>query len=509
MDKRAVAGKVYLVGAGPGDPGLLTLKGRRCLEDADVVVYDYLVSRGVLDYTRAGAQMIYVGKRSGGSVVKQEEVNRLIVDCARDGKVVVRLKGGDPFVLGRGGEEAAALAAAGIDFEVVPGVTSAVAVPAYAGIPVTHRDLSSAVTIVTGHKEVWEGAARIDWQGLARGLGTVVFLMGTRQLRHNMARLLDHGLSPGTPVALVRGGTGPDQETLEGTAADIADRAEARGFEPPAVVVVGDVVRLRGRLRWFETKPLFGRRVLVTRARHQARAFADLLESQGATVILLPTIEIKPPEDYGPLDRALAGIEDYDWVVFTSVNGVGSFCGRLDAAGKDLRGLGGARIAAIGPETARALRTAHLKADALPTQYRAEALLPALGDVRGLRILLPRAAGAREVLPEELRRKGAEVDDVPAYRTGLPQGAAPELRALLAEGKIDLVTFTSPSTVRHFVTMSGGGSTRDLLGKTAVGCIGPVTAEAARARGLEVHVQPEEYAVAALTRAIVEHFTAR
>ncbi|MBI3304333.1 MAG: uroporphyrinogen-III C-methyltransferase [Deltaproteobacteria bacterium] len=499
-------GKVYLVGAGPGDPGLLTLKGKRCLEEAEVVIYDYLVDSRILAYAHPKAELIYVGKRGGGEAVTQEEINRLLLAKASAGKTVVRLKGGDPFLFGRGGEEAEEIAAAGIELEVVPGVTSAIAVPAYAGIPLTHRDYSSAVAIVTGHKEVWETSPRLNWDKLATACGTLVFLMGTRQLRNNMARLVSHGLSPETPVAVVRWGTKAEQEVLEGTVGTIADLAAAQHFQPPAVVVVGEVVRLRQRLKWFETEPLFGRRVVVTRAYDQAGVFAELLEQQGAEAIRFPTIETVPPQCYAPLDAAIRQIERYDWLIFTSVNGVIHFCQRLDAVGKDLRSLGAVRIAAIGPETAKAVKTLHLKVDAVPAEYQAEALLPVLDEVRGKKILLPRATGAREVLPQELRRRGATVDEVPAYRTVRPQERVEELRALLEEGRIDLVTFTSSSTVRNFVAMLGDGKTQELLGQTLIGCIGPVTADTVRSFGLKVGIQPKEYTIPAFAGAIVEHF---
>ncbi len=502
-------GKIYLVGAGPGDPGLLTLKGRRCLEEAEVVIYDYLVDPRILDFAHPKAELIYVGKRGRGEATSQEAINRLLLAKAKEGKTLVRLKGGDPFLFGRGGEEAEALAAEGLDFEIVPGVTSALAVPAYAGIPLTHRDHASSVAIVTGHKEVWEDTPRIHWEQLATACGTLVFLMGTRQLRTNMARLIHHGLSPQTPVALIRWGTKAEQEVLEGTAGTIADLAREHRFEPPAVIVVGEVVRLRQRLRWFEKKPLFGRRILITRARSQAATFAELLERQGAEALTFPTIEIVPPDDYAPLDRAVAEIESYHWLIFTSVNGVQAFCERLDALGKDLRSLSSIRIAAIGPQTAKAIRNLHLRVEVMPQEYRAEALLPLLQDVQGQKILLPRAAQAREVLPQELRKRGALVDEVPAYRTVCPQGKAQELRTYLQEGKLDLVTFTSSSTVRHLVAMLGEEEAPKLLSRVSIGCIGPVTADTVRSLGLKIDIQPSQYTLSAFAQAIVEYFSPR
>ncbi len=502
------SGKVYLVGAGPGDPGLLTLKGKRCLEEADVVIYDYLVDHRILTYTRREAELVYVGKKSGGDAIAQTDINRLMVDHAAKGQVVVRLKGGDPFLFGRGGEEAEALAAAGVPFEIVPGVTSAIAVPAYAGIPVSHREYASAVAIVSGHKEVWEHAPHLNWATLAGVGGTLVFLMGTRQLRNNMRRLMNHGLPASTPVAVIRLGTRPEQAVLTGTVGTIADVVAERGFEPPTVVVVGDVVRLREKLQWFETKPLFGRRIVVTRPRTQAQEFVDLLEQQGADVIQFPTIETVPLPSYAQLDAALETLSAYHWLMFTSVNGVQYFFARLRARQQDVRSLGAIRIAAIGPATARAIQALYLRVDAIPTEYRAEALVPVLGNVQGQRILLPRAARAREVLPQDLRALGAQVDEIAVYQTvPPPQANVEELRALLRAGHIDCVTFTSSSTVRNFMALFADNAERTLLSKTTIGCIGPVTAETVREYGLEVTVQPTTYTIPAFAEAIAAHFS--
>jgi uroporphyrinogen III methyltransferase/synthase len=501
-------GKVYLIGAGPGDPGLLTLKGRRCLEEADVVIYDYLVDPRLLVYAQPQAELLYVGKKSGGDSIPQAEINRLIVVHAEKGHVVARLKGGDPFLFGRGGEEAEELVAAGIPFEVVPGVTSALAVPAYAGIPVSHREYASAVAIVSGHKEVWENAPHLNWATLAGVGGTLIFLMGTRQLRNNMQRLINHGLPASTPVALIRWGTRPDQEVLSATVGTIANLAAERDFAPPAIAVVGDVVRLRERLRWFDTKPLFGRRIVITRPRAQAGRFAALLEQHGAEVIQFPTIETVPLESYEKLDAALDNLSRYHWLIFTSVNGVQYFFARLQARRQDIRSLGNARIATIGPETARAVEALYLRVEAIPEEYRAEALPTVLGNVKGQRILLPRAAVARAVLPDELRALGAQVDEIAVYRTVRPQtDKTEELRGLLKEGKIDLVTFTSSSTVRNFVAMFPEEVPAVVLEKTRLGCIGPITADTVREFSLEVAVQPGTYTIPAFAEAIVEYFS--
>ncbi len=502
-------GKVYLVGAGPGDPGLLTRKGQRCLEEADVVIYDYLVDTRLLDFTRPEATLVDAGKRGGDSTASQKTINQLMIEHASQGKVVTRLKGGDPVLFGRGGEEAEELVAANVSFEIVPGVTSALAVPAYAGIPLTHRDYASAVAIVSGHKEVWDNAPHLNWATLAGVGGTLVFLMGTRQLRNNMQRLLQFGLPAETPIALIRWGTKADQEVLTGTVGTIADQAAERGFEPPAVIVVGDVVRLRERLQWFESKPLFGKRIVVTRPRAQASRFADLLEQHGAEVFRFPTIETVRMDSYAALDVALDTVTSYDWLIFTSVNGVRYFFGRLQERQLDIRSLGSVRIAAIGPETARAIEARHLRIDAMPQEYRAEALIEVLGVQKAQRILLPRAAEARAILPQELRAIGAHVDEIATYRTiqpSQPKNRDDRFRSLLQADHIDLLTFTSSSTVRNFVVSFPGEDVSALLGKTRIGCIGPITAATAQEYGLTVTIQPHDYTIPAFAEAIVEYY---
>lgn len=497
------SGIVSLVGAGPGAPGLITLDGVRRLERADVVVYDYLANPRLLDHAPAEAERILVGKHGGGQRVEQAVITALLIDHARQGRAVVRLKGGDPFVFGRGGEEAEALAAAGIPFEIVPGVTSAVAVPAYAGIPLTHRDLASSFTVLTGYEYPDKSELAVHWDAVAQRGNTLVFLMTTRQLRANMARLLAHGVAPDTPAALIRWGTTADQQVIEGTVATIADRTEAAHVQPPAIAVVGQVVRLRERLRWVERMPLFGHRIVVTRPRAQAGGLIDALSADGAEVIPCPTIEIVPPPSWEPVDAALDRIATYDWIVLTSVNGVRAFFDRLCARRQDIRRLHRARIAAVGPETAAALAAHGILVDVVPGEFRAEGVAAALAEsgVAGARILLPRAGGAREILPQMLRQAGAAVDEVVTYQSARPRALPPELPALLAERAIDLVTFTSSSTVRHFVELAGAAA------RTApAACIGPITAETARTAGLNVVVEPRVYTVAALRDAILEHF---
>lgn len=507
---KAKKGKVYLVGSGPGDPGLLTLKGKECIEKADVVVYDYLANRVFLEYARKGAELIYVGKEGGRHTMSQDNINSLIVSKAHQGLNVVRLKGGDPFIFGRGGEEALELVKAGISFEVVPGVTSAIAVPAYAGIPLTHRDFTATVAFITGHEDPAKETSGIAWDKLATGIGTLVFLMGVGNLPKIAASLMEHGRSSDTPVAVIRAGTVPGQRTITGSLGNIADKAQKENIKPPAIIVVGDVVSLRKELNWFEERPLFGKRIVVTRAREQASDFVACLSELGAECVEFPTIEVIPPPSWKDLDRAIGNLETYQWLVFTSVNGVKYFFERLEDSGQDVRDLKGIRIAAIGPKTADAIREKGVNADLVPEEYRAEAVVEAFRKhrVAGSRILLPRAAEAREVLPQELERMGAAVEVVEAYRTVKPEGDKDEIRAMLVKGDIHMVTFTSSSTVNNFMEMFEGESDQLLkwMEKVTVACIGPVTAKTAEQRGLSVQITPSDYTIEALAKAIVDYF---
>ncbi len=503
-------GKVYLVGSGPGDPGLLTLKGKECIEKADVVVYDYLANRVFLEYARKGAELIYVGKEGGRHTMSQDNINSLIVSKAHQGLNVVRLKGGDPFIFGRGGEEALELVKAGISFEVVPGVTSAIAVPAYAGIPLTHRDFTATVAFITGHEDPAKETSGIAWDKLATGIGTLVFLMGVGNLPKIAASLMEHGRSSDTPVAVIRAGTVPGQRTITGSLGNIADKAQKENIKPPAIIVVGDVVSLRKELNWFEERPLFGKRIVVTRAREQASDFVACLSELGAECVEFPTIEVIPPPSWKDLDRAIGNLETYQGLVFTRVNGVKYFFERLEDSGQDVRDLKGIRIAAIGPKTADAIREKGVNADLVPEEYRAEAVVEAFRKhrVAGSRILLPRAAEAREVLPQELERMGAAVEVVEAYRTVKPEGDKDEIRAMLVKGDIHMVTFTSSSTVNNFMEMFEGESDQLLkwMEKVTVACIGPVTAKTAEQRGLSVQITPSDYTIEALAKAIVDYF---
>jgi uroporphyrinogen III methyltransferase / synthase len=507
----AGSGKVSLVGAGPGDPGLLTLHGKRCLEGADVVVYDNLSNPDLLGFTRPDCEVIFTGKHGTGVRLTQERISALVIARARAGRWVVRLKGGDPFVFGRGGEEAEECVRAGVAFEIVPGVTAAVAAPAYAGIPLTHRDYASVVSFVTGHEAEGDRPASVPWTALARQGGTLVLYMSVLQLAANLRSLITAGLAPDTPAAAIRWGTTPRQRVLRGTAATLPALAAAANLRPPALVVLGAVVDLADRLAWFERRPLFGRRIVVTRPRRQVQAFAALLEAAGAEVIALPTIAPEPPASFAAFDAALGELGRYAWLVLTSPHGVEVFFDRLRSLGRDVRELAGVQIAAIGPATAAGVAARGLNVALTPAEFRAEAVADALtaGGITGRRVLLARAAGARTVLPERLRAAGAIVDDVATYCTVLPAEAAAAPALFAGDARPDLITFTSSSTVTNFARLFPSHDVKTVLSGVAVGCIGPVTAATARELGLVVDVEPAEYTVPAFAAAIVEHLRAR
>jgi uroporphyrinogen III methyltransferase/synthase len=504
----AQQGRVYLVGAGPGDPALATIKAVACLQQAEVIIYDYLASDKLLEFAPPQAERIYVGKKAGDHAMSQEQINALLVEKGRS-SVVVRLKGGDPFIFGRGGEEALALREAGVRFEVVPGVTSAIAVPSYAGIPLTHRGLSASVAFVTGHEMPGKEKSDIHWDRLATSVGTLVFLMGVKNLEFIASQLIAHGRAAETPVAVIRWGTTAEQQTVVGTLGNIAGIAEATGLKPPAIIVVGEVAGLRQHLNWFEERPLFGKTVVVTRAREQASDFRLLLEEQGAQCLEFPTIEVIPPANWGPVDQAIQNLDHYDWVIFTSINGVRFFFQRLQEKGEDVRALRGIKVGAIGPKTAAGLEERGLRLDFVPEEYRAEAVIDGLGadEVRGKRFLLPRAAKAREILPEKIEEMGGRIDVVTVYETIRPTGKREEVRDLLKKGVISCITFTSSSTVQNFAEMFPEDDLPSLVEKASIACIGPITAQTAREHGLEVNIMPEEYTTEALTAEVVEYFS--
>lgn len=493
--------RVYLVGAGPGDPGLITLRGLRCLERADVVLYDRLVDQSILDHAPEQAERIYVGKRTASHTVPQDEINRLMVEHVRAGRVVVRLKGGDPFVFGRGGEEGRVLYQAGIPFEVVPGISSELAVPAYAGIPLTLRGVTSHCTLVTGHEDPLKDTARLDWDKLASGVGTLVIFMGVKNLPHIVANLMERGRPGSTPVALIRHGTLATQQTVVGTLDDIVDRVSSAGLRPPALIVVGEVVRRREELKWFEERPLFGRRVVVTRPRHQAAGQIELIRDLGARPILFPTIRVEPVLHSEQIEGMLCSVSDYELVVFTSANGVGCFFDRLNEASLDVRALGEATVAAIGPKTASACRARGLIPDVVPDEYVAEALLDALDTRRleGIRVLIPRAREAREILPRSLQEAGARVDVIPMYDTLPVKHESAQVREAL---EADYVTFTSSSTVRNFAALVRAEAGEETLGSVRAAAIGPVTARTLREEGMEPVVEAREFTIEGLMAAL-------
>jgi uroporphyrinogen III methyltransferase/synthase len=488
--------KVYLVGAGPGDPDLITWKGRKLLAVADSVLYDHLANEHLLELTRKDCERIYVGKKKAVRAYPQEEICAMMIDRARRGLTVVRLKGGDPFIFGRGGEELEALVDAGIQFEVVPGVTSPLGIAAYSGVPLTHRAHTKLVTFVTGHD-----VAGIDWSKAGQS-ETLVIFMGIASIREIAREIMKHGRAADTPAIAVRWGTRPDQETVSGTLATIADQIDNAQLKPPATVIIGEVVALHDRFNWFEKLPLFGQKIVVTRAPNQASEFSERLRGLGADAIELPVISIQPPEDPAPLDQAIGNLASYDWLIFTSVNGVRFFTERLDHSAHDLRSLK-ARICAIGPATRRAVEDLHLKVDLMPEEYVAESLLKAFAGekIAGQRILLPRAAVARDLIPKELTKLGAQVDVVEAYRNMTPEDAVSRAREIFAASKKpDWVTFTSSSTVNNLLAAAG----REALEGVRIASIGPVTSETARAQGLKVDVEAKQYTLDGLIRALLE-----
>jgi uroporphyrinogen III methyltransferase/synthase len=498
-------GRVYLVGAGPGDPGLLTLRGRDVLALADVVVYDALLSPRLLDYAPPAAERIYVGKRSAKHTLSQDEINRLLVEHAGRGKCVVRLKGGDPYVFGRGGEEALALVEAGIEFEVVPGVTAAMAAAAYAGIPITHRKVASCVGLVTGHEADDKEDSALDWDALARWNGTLVFYMGVANLPTIAGNLVRHGLRAETPAAVIHWGTTPRQRTVTGDLRSLPGLVEAAGITAPALIFIGEVVALRNHLDWFERRPLFGRRIVVTRSRAQASELAAKLEGLGAEVIEAPAIRIEPAQDATGLRQAVADRTSFDWIVFTSTNGVDAWFATLAAAGLDARALAGRRIAAIGPATADRLAHFGIRADLQPEKFTGAAVAAALAagqDLAGVRILLPRADIAPKELTEALASKGATVREVVAYRTVPDLSNVDAVAQALDAGGVDWLTFTSSSTVKNFVDAVGLDRVR--ASRARIASIGPTTSETLRSYGMEPAVEADPHTLPALIDAIVK-----
>lgn len=515
-------GKVYIVGAGPGDIGLLTVKGLKCLQNAHVVVYDFHLNAQVLNYINHSAEFIYAGKRGGLHEMPQAKINQLLIEKARQGKTVCRLKGGDPFVFGRGGEEAEALSREGIEFEIIPGVSSAIAAPAYAGIPLTHRLYSSSFAVVPGYEDASKEESSINWEKLATGVGTIVFLMTVKNIHMACERLIKNGRSPDTPTAVIRWGTRAEQKTIVGNLKNIPELVKEEDIKPPVVMVVGDVVKLRESLKWYEEKPFFGQRVLVT-AQH-SEDFA-ILEELGAEIMEFPTVEIVPPEDWKELDDAIEGIGLYHWIIFTSGNGVRYFFKRFFELNKDIRDLKGIKFCVIGTKTAEEIKKYGIKVDLVPEEFNAEGLISAIVQksgraegqgsltselpsfraitLKGVRFLLPRAKIAREILPEKIRELGGEIDVVTAYRVLKPEIRGKRLKRFLKEGRVSIATFTSAGAFNNFMEIMGE-DTHELLHGIAIAVIGSVTRKAVEEAGLEVNIMPRRATIEALVEGIIK-----
>ena len=504
---------VYIIGAGPGDPGLITARGLECLAAADVVLYDHLVHPRLLRHAPTGAERIDVGTASPKPLA-QEAICYLLAEKAREGRIVARLKWGDPFVFDRGGEEALFLHEQGIPFEIVPGIPAAIGVPSYAGVPVTYPGAGDTLTLVRGHEDESQTAPSVDWSSLARLKGTIVCYAGTRQLGAILEALLSHGRARTEQAAVIFQGTHPDQHTWQDSLDALAARVKHSPPPEPSILVVGRVTGLRQHLRWFDERPLFGRRIVVTRPREDAPELVDRLAALGAEAIEAPMIRIVPPQDYGPLDEALQDLERFDWIVFTSANAVDQFMTRLLAGPGDTRLLKGVRLFAAGPATRDRLQRFTLKVDLMPSEGRPDRQVQALGShtpLEGARVLLPRANVGRELLVEELRKAGADVTEVTAYRVLLADAereGEPDIYRMLLDRRIDVVTFTSASSVRNLVTLLGADPSADLLRQTVVACIGPVTAEAAAQMGISTTIMPPEYTSPALVDAIVRYYAA-
>ena len=497
-------GKVYLVGAGPGDPGLITTKGSRCLEQAQVVLYDRLLDPSLLDLAPESARRVFVGKERDRQAMSQSQINQFLVDEGKAGNVVVRLKGGDPFVFGRGGEEALALAKNGVSFEVVPGVTSAVAAPAYAGIPLTHRGAASCFTVVSGSEDPSKPNSSVNWEALARTGGTLVVLMGWQPLQSIFDTLIKEDMSPHTPVALVQWGTWPQQATVTGTLENAVALGKTAGLRPPVAAVIGPVANLRQELSWFDQRPLFGKKVLITRSRTQASQFRLMLEELGAQPVEIPAIQTVDLEDFTELDSALARLGEFQWAIFASINAVDSVFERLGLLGKDSRAFGGVKVGAIGPATSNALTDRGITPDFVPSRSVSEVVLSELEsmDWTGVPVLLPAADIGRDTLARGLSQRGAEVERIAAYRTIPTDGMAEKARSTL-EQNVDFVTFTSSSTVQNLLNMLDGD--RRALERSKIACIGPTTAATAEQMGLRVDLVAPVHTVQGLVDALVEH----
>ncbi|MFN0071730.1 MAG: uroporphyrinogen-III C-methyltransferase [Chloroflexota bacterium] len=500
-----MTGSVSLVGAGPGHPGLLTVRARECLERATVIVHDRLIPLEVLELAPSSARRIYVGKGPREHAVPQDGINDLLVQLGSAGERVVRLKGGDPFVFGRGGEEALSLRQHGIPFEIVPGVSSAIAVPAFAGIPVTHRGIAASFTVLTGHEDPSKPESAHHWPEIANGADTLIVLMGVEQMGEIVDRLLACGRPADQPAAIVQWGTTPRQVTVSGTLNTIVAKAQSQSVKPPAILIVGEVAALRDELSWFDRLPLFGLRILVTRSREQSSTLVQRLREQGAAPIELPAIDIQPVDDLAALDATMEALDTLDWIIFTSANGVRATMDRMVSTGRDARNLAGVRICAIGPVTARALQRYGLRADLIPEKFISTEIVRAFSelDIKGARLALFRSDIAPDAIVADLRALGASVESITSYQTVPVEHRAKELRDLLDHDAIDVLTFTSSSTVRNFLS-AAGDERRQLAQRIPCVCIGPVTANAAREQGLQVAAVATEYTVDGLLATLVE-----
>lgn len=504
----AKTGKVFLIGAGPGDPGLLTIKAKECIEAADVVVYDYLASPLLLKYAPKRAEVIYVGKKGGDHTLSQDKINLLLIEKAKQGYDVARLKGGDPFVFGRGGEEAQMLLSNGVPYEVIPGVTSAIAAPAYAGIPVTHRDHASFVSFITGHEDPTKEDTSMQWDVYAKSNATLVFLMGVKNLENIVKHLVENGKPVDTPIALVRWGTTPEQQTVTGTLETIVERVREAKLKSPSIIIIGHVVSLRKELAWFDNRPLFGKKIVITRARAQASDLVSKLSKLGAACIEIPTIEISPAQDTTPLRSAVENLKNYDWIIFTSVNGVKFFFDTLNDMGKDVRALGHLKFACIGPVTKECLKGHGIISDILPETYRAESVIKAFSgiEIKNKKVLLPRAKIARTILPEELTKMGAQIHEVTAYETRLNAEGKQELMELFKNREIDAVTFTSSSTVSNFMSFFDSEDEKKLLNGVVFASIGPITSDTCRSLGIEPDMEAGEFTIQGLINSLLYYY---
>jgi len=493
--------KVYLVGSGPGDVKLITLRGLELIQKADVIIYDFLVNKDLLTFAKPGAEIIYVGKQASKHELPQKDINILIANKARSKGIIVRLKGGDPFIFGRGGEEAQVLAEQGIAFEIVPGITSAISVPAYAGIPLTHRDFASTVAFITGHEDEKKEESTIRWDELATGPDTLVFLMGVKNLKTIKERLIAGGRDPDTQACLIQWGTLPKQKVVTGKLREIDGVAKKAGIRPPAIILVGNVINLRGQLQWFEHRPLFGKKIAITRTPHQSFRLGEMLTEAGAEVLYCPTIDIKPIQSNKRLSKAIDGIQLYSYIIFTSTNAVSLFFENLHAKGKDTRALAGIKMLPIGQATASLLASKGIIPDYMPDTFTSEGIVEVLKtlDITGKRFLLPRAEEARDIIVTFIKTQGGTCDVIPIYRAVLPKGVAP-----LSE-KPDIVTFTSSSTAKNFVTLYGVDALKDAV----IASIGPVTTKTLSDLGFKTHIEAKRYDIPGLVEAIEEYVKSR